>query len=90
MNMLRSGHGLGQLVTDSIEPARGRRYPPGAVRFRSNQARQFAGMGPVMPGGAATGGLHFSDKPEMGAGDGPVPDGTSRGGDVDFVRRPDA
>ena len=48
MNMLRSGHGLGPDVTNSIEPARGRRYPPGALRFRSNQGRQFAGMGPVM------------------------------------------
>ena len=48
MNILRSGHGLGREVTDSIEPPRGRRHPPGAVRFRSDQVRQSGGMGPVM------------------------------------------
>ena len=48
MNNLRSGHGLGQELTDSIEPARGRRYPPGAVRFRSKQVRQSGSMSPVM------------------------------------------
>jgi hypothetical protein len=48
MNILRSGHSLGHQLTDSIEPARGRRYPPGAVRFRSKPARALGDMGPVM------------------------------------------
>jgi hypothetical protein len=48
MNNLLSGPGPGQHVTGSVEQARGRRYPPGAVRFRSKQARQLGDMGPVM------------------------------------------
>jgi hypothetical protein len=48
MNILRSGHSPGQHVTDSIEPARGRRYPAGAVRFRSKPVRQSGDVGSVM------------------------------------------
>ncbi|HTB46000.1 MAG TPA: hypothetical protein VK741_20435 [Acetobacteraceae bacterium] len=47
MNILRSGHSLRHELTDSIEPARSRRYPPNAVRFRSEQVRQSGGMGPI-------------------------------------------
>jgi len=48
MNILRSGHGLGHDITDSVEPARGRRYPPNGVRFRSKQVRRSGDTGPVM------------------------------------------
>jgi hypothetical protein len=47
MNILRSGHSPGHQFTDSVEPARGRRYPPGAVRFRSKQVHQSGDTGPV-------------------------------------------
>ncbi len=47
MNILRSGHSLGHELTDSIEPARGRRYPPAAVRFRSKQVHPSGGIGPT-------------------------------------------
>lgn len=48
MIILLSGHGLRQDATDPGAQARGRRYPPGAVRFRSKPVRRSGDVGSGM------------------------------------------